>query len=551
MYDEINNDPIEVENHESIEPEPVEEVVTQSETAEEQAERDTAAEEAAANQEEPQTSSSFYHYTYDRTSSQNTAQGQNGNYRQPTPMTGGGGAGGNGGNGPGTYYEIPTPGKPKKNGGGFGKKVAVAASLALVFGVVSSAAFQITDYVGGKVAPKETEARIETTGNNTEAGVTQVKSEITSDVAQTAKDVMPSIVAITNKSVQTVRDMFFGTQYEQEAESTGSGVIISQSDSELLIASNNHVVAGAETLTVCFTVDAENADDLVVEAQIKGTSPDYDLAIIAVDLADISDEVKGKIKVAEIGSSDDLQVGQQAIAIGNALGYGQSLTVGYISALDREVSVDEVTGSYIQTDAAINPGNSGGALLNSTGQLIGINSVKASATGVEGMGYAIPIDTAMPIFQELMSMTTRTQVEASEMGYMGITVSNVSEEARQIYSMPAGAFVSGVSEDSAAAEAGIVKGDIITKFDGITITSRDELLNRMQYYKAGEQVDVIVNSLETGEYVERTVTLTLGERPADADTTQQSESTENQDEGQDMWGQEESRPQEGFFGYQE
>ena len=350
---------------------------------------------------------------------------------------------------------------------------------------------------------------------------------------------MASIVAITTVSVQQVQSMFFGTT-EQEEEGSGSGIIVAQNDDELLVATNNHVVDGAETLSVCFTVDVEEPEDLVVEGQIKGTDPSNDLAVVAVKLKDIPDTVKSKIKVIEMGDSDQLKVGQQVVAIGNALGYGQSLTVGYVSALNREVTVDNVTNELIQTDAAINFGNSGGALLNTSGQLIGINSVKAAATGVEGMGYAIPINTASPILGDLMNRTTRSKVDTDEKGYMGITLVDVSDEAKEIYSMPSGAFVYSVEEGSAAEKAGIKKGDIITKFDGAAISSRDELLSRMDYYKAGETVDVVLSSANGGEYEERTVSITLAVKPTTGETTQ-SESSQGrqQDRSYGEPGQEE------------
>ena len=247
-------------------------------------------------------------------------------------------------------------------------------------------------------------------------------------------------------------------------------------------------------------------------------------------LEDIPESVKSQIKVIELGDSDQLKVGQQVVAIGNALGYGQSVTVGYVSALDREVTVDDVTNNLIQTDAAINFGNSGGALLNTSGQLIGINSVKAAAEGVEGMGYAIPINTANPILSDLMNRTTRTKVDEDKKGYMGVTLADVSDEAKEVYNMPSGAFVYSVEEGSAAEQAGFKKGDIITKFDGITISSRDDMLDRMNYYEAGETVDVVLSSANNGEYQERTVSITLG-AATDAESSSESESQSQQESG--------------------
>lgn len=321
--------------------------------------------------------------------------------------------------------------------------------------------------------------------------------------------------------------MFFGQTYQQQTESAGSGVIIAQNDTELLIVSNNHVVEGAQELSVCFSVDTEDPENAVVKAQTKGTDPSHDLAIVAVNLSDIPDDIKNQIKVIPIGDSDSLEMGQQVVAIGNALGYGQSLTVGYVSALNREVTVDDITNNMIQTDAAINFGNSGGALLNTAGELVGINSVKAASEGVEGMGYAIPMNTAMPILNELMNRQTRTEVDASEMGYLGVVPRDVSDEAKEVYNMPAGAFIYEVSEGSAAEAAGLKKGDIITKLDGQTISSREDLFDRMNYYKAGETIDLVVATAEGGEYVERTVSVTLDKRPEDTTTEEQQENSQD------------------------
>lgn len=347
------------------------------------------------------------------------------------------------------------------------------------------------------------------------------------DIRQVAKNAMPSIVAITNKGVEEVQSMFFGQTYQQQTESAGSGVIIAQNDTELLIVSNNHVVEGAQELSVCFSVDTEDPENAVVKAQTKGTDPSHDLAIVAVNLSDIPDDIKNQIKVIPIGDSDSLEMGQQVVAIGNALGYGQSLTVGYVSALNREVTVDDITNNMIQTDAAINFGNSGGALLNTAGELVGINSVKAASEGVEGMGYAIPMNTAMPILNELMNRQTRTEVDTSEMGYLGVVPRDVSDEAKEVYNMPAGAFIYEVSEGSAAEAAGLKKGDIITKLDGQTISSREDLFDRMNYYKAGETIDLVVATAEGGEYVERTVSVTLDKRPEDAATEEQQENSQD------------------------
>lgn len=331
------------------------------------------------------------------------------------------------------------------------------------------------------------------------------------DVKGITQKVMPSIVAITNESKETIQ--FWGREYEQDSESTGSGIIVAKSDEELLIATNNHVVDNADDLTVLFSVDADEEEDKLVSAQVKGTDSSLDLAVIAVKLEDIPDDILDKISVIEMGDSDSLTVGDWSIAIGNALGYGQSVTFGIISALDREVSLSTnngvISNNMIQTDAAINFGNSGGALLDENGHLIGINSAKAAETGVEGMGYAIPINTAKPIIEDLMNQATRTKVSEEDAGALGIQVTNVSEEARQLYSIPAGAYVYELTKDGAAAEAGLKQGDIITKLDRTAISSTSELLNRMQYYAAGETVAVTVKRASEDGYQEKVIEVTL------------------------------------------
>ena len=348
-------------------------------------------------------------------------------------------------------------------------------------------------------------------------------------VAAVAQASMPSVVAITSVSVQEIPSFFgYGTRKYKSAGS-GSGIIVGDNDDELLIATNNHVVEGATTLSVCFIgndvvnaeTETENADngDLNVEdavsAQIKGTDADNDLAVVAVKKADIPEDTLSQIKIAQIGSSDDLVVGQQVVAIGNALGYGQSVTSGWVSALNRTITTDDGTSSdgLLQTDAAINPGNSGGALLNMKGELIGINSAKYADSSVEGMGYAIPISKAQPILEDLMSRETREKVDDSEKGYLGVVLSNLTTEAIQMYNMPAGAFVRGVEQDSPAQQGGICKGDIIVKFDGQKVSDGDDLLDKLQYYQAGETVEAVVARADGGEYTESTLEITLGERP--------------------------------------
>lgn len=327
-----------------------------------------------------------------------------------------------------------------------------------------------------------------------------------SGVADIAEAAMPSIVAITNKSVQEVRSFFQGRTFQYENESCGSGIVIGENDTELLICTNNHVVEDANELTVSFI------DENSCEAQIKGTDPANDLAVIAVKLEDIDQDTLDQIKIAQVGDSDDMRVGEQVVAIGNALGYGQSVTTGIISAKDRTINMGDGS-SYedlIQTDAAINPGNSGGALLNMNGEVIGINSAKASSSGVEGMGYAIPVSKALPILENLMTKETRSQVDDSEAAYLGINGEGVTSEVIQLYNVPAGVYVTAVGEDTPAEEAGLQRGDIITAFDDMAVTNMQELANRLKYYKGGETVEMTIQTAPNGAYEEKTIQVTLG-----------------------------------------
>lgn len=362
-------------------------------------------------------------------------------------------------------------------------------------------------------AQKETFAQIEAVDNAD-------LSIVTTDVSDIVESCMPSIVSITETSVEEVETLYYGTQ-EYEAEGAASGIIIAQNEEELLIATNSHVVDGAIEITVGFTVDAENPEDLLVPAKLKGTDKSYELAVVAVQLSDIPEAVRAQLKVATLGSSDKLKVGQAAIAIGNALGYGQSVTSGIISALNREITIDNFKNEVILTDAAINFGNSGGALLNSKGEVIGINVAKEAGTGTDSMGYSIPIDTAIPVLQKLINKETRDQMSDTERGYMGATVVNVSDDAKELYNMPQGAFVYEVSKDSAAEKAGIKKGDVITAFDGETVTSSSDLIEKMSYYKADETVTVEVQTANNGTYEAREVQVTL--QPASADVIAEAE----------------------------
>ena len=395
-------------------------------------------------------------------------------------------------------------------------KAVVVTGCALLFGVVSSATFLTTNMVGSKVLGLEqkTTKEVSNTTQN-KASLSKASSVITSDVSNVVESVMPSIVSITNMSVQQVQSFFGGTS-QQEVTSAGTGIIIEQTDSELLIVTNNHVVADSNQLTVTFD------DQSSVEADIKGTDSAHDLAVIAVQLDKISDDTLDKISVATLGDSTKLKVGEPAIAIGNALGYGQSVTTGVISATDRESQTTdsetgETTGSsdvkLIQTDAAINPGNSGGALVNANGEVIGINSAKLIGEDVEGIGYAIPISDVTDIITNLMNQETKTKVSEAERGYLGITGLDVEDSDSQRYGMPTGVYISEVSRGGGAADAGITKGSIIVGFNGITIDSMESLQEQLQYYKKGEKVTLTLQIPgEGGEYQEQTVDVTLGRK---------------------------------------
>ena len=446
------------------------------------------------------------------------------------------------------------PHKPKTahggGNGGFGKKAATAVALAVIFGLVAGAVFQGVNIAADKyrdnnssstqIGKTETVTGTEksTDGSSTESSVKSIVAE-SGTVAGVAQATMSSIVAITSVSVQEIPSFFgYGTRQYQSAGS-GSGIIVGENDSELLIATNNHVVSGATTLTVCFaggdvvgaeeetqamasgdsitdssdsSVDVNNA----VSAKIKGTDEENDLAVIAVEKSDIPEETMNEIKIAQMGSSDDLVVGEQVVAIGNALGYGQSVTSGWVSALNRTISTEDGdTSGLIQTDAAINPGNSGGALLNMKGEVIGINAAKYADSQVEGMGYAIPISKAEPILEELMNRETRDKIEdTSKVGYMGIKAADLTTEAIQMYNMPAGAFLTEVTPGGAADKAGIKKGDIVVKLDGQKVSGKNDLVDKLQYYESGETVEVVIARANNGEYKEETVEVTLGSTPA-------------------------------------
>lgn len=438
-----------------------------------------------------------------------------------------------------TVLKPSGPSGHRRNQNSFHKKAWATIALAVIFGLVAAVVFQVANFAADRfLNTGKSSVQIKTTDSvdlQETASDDSTADKVLSDsengtVAAVAQASMPSVVAITTVSVQEIPSFFGYSSHQYKSASTGSGIIVGDNDDELLIATNNHVVDGATTLSVCFigddvanaeteTVNAGDNGDLNVEdavsAKIKGTDADNDLAVVAVKKSDIPEDTLNQIKIAQIGSSDDLAVGQQVVAIGNALGYGQSVTSGWISALNRTISTDDGTNStgLIQTDAAINPGNSGGALLNMKGELIGINSAKYADSAVEGMGYAIPISKAKPILEELMNRETREKVDSSKKGYLGVSLANLTTEAIEMYNMPTGAFVRSVEDDSPAQEAGICKGDIIVKFDGQKVSDGDDLLDKLQYYKSGEKIEAVIARATNGEYEENTIELTLGTRP--------------------------------------
>ena len=423
--------------------------------------------------------------------------------------------------------------KRRKNG--LTRKVAGITAAALLFGTVSGGTMvginKIADSFGPATYPlvssqtavedstteAQTSASASASGNSAVAG-----NAAALDVSAIVKSAMPSVVAINNTMLYQSNN-WWGMSQTYEVPSSGSGIIIGQNDEELLIATNNHVVEDSENLSVVFI------DDTSVNASIKGTDADSDLAVIAVALKDIPEDTLSQISVAKLGDSDALEVGQGVVAIGNALGYGQSVTVGYVSALNREVKADNtVTRNLLQTDAAINPGNSGGALLNMKGEVIGINAAKYSSTDVEGIGYAIPISKAQEILSTLMTERTKNQTVAEgEEGYLGIQGLTVDDSMVKQQDMPAGVFVYGIIDGGAAANSDLRKRDIIVKFDGQSVKSMAALQDLLKYYKAGETVELGVKSLENGEYVDRTVTITLGTKATLGQDAQNGNSQNN------------------------
>ena len=389
------------------------------------------------------------------------------------------------------------------------KGVAIVASAAVFGGVAGGAFYGIA---GNQIKKLDALMNTTTEAASTTSAPTTESLSLTStasvgngmDVSTIAQNVMPSVVAINISAIVEQQGMFGYTQ-QYEAEGSGSGIIIGENDSELLMVTNNHVVSDATTVNVTF------ADGESYEAQVKSTDSDTDLAIVVVKLSDIKESTMNQIKIATIGDSDSLKVGEQVVAIGNALGYGQSVTTGIVSAKDRTNSTN--TTPLIQTDAAINPGNSGGALLNMKGEVIGINSSKYSDTTVEGMGYAIPITAVQDRLDDLMNRQTREKVSEEEKGYLGISCQTVSSDVSEAYGIPTGVLVAEVQSGSAAEKAGIKKNYVITKIDGQSISSAEELTEKLNYYKSGETVPITYEYMKNNEYTEKTVDVTLMDNP--------------------------------------
>ncbi len=435
------------------------------------------------------------------------------------------------------YYTVPVESvktvdtendKKHKNKG----KIALVVACAILFGVIAGTVTAVTNMGVSKIIGSS--IRIDSTESMLTAS--EEEEQIESAIADITEECMPSIVSITNKGITEIMT-FFG-RYSQESTSSGSGIIIGKNDSELLIVTNYHVVSDSEELSVIFAnqesdnmsegIDIDNPDaSNILQAQIKGYDSDKDLAVLSIKLSDIPADMLSQIKIATIGNSENIRAGERVIAIGNALGYGTSVTTGIISATRREVTLESqtspdgtVSNYFIQTDAAINPGNSGGALLNMRGELIGINSVKIQASGVEGMGYAIPISDVESIIGELMVRETREVVDEDSQGALGITGQNVSNQITQVYGIT-GVFIESVTEGSAADKAGLKRGYIITKFDGYTVNSITELQERLTYYKEGETKTITVQISNGSEYEEKEFQITLDNKKESLEETQQ------------------------------
>lgn len=420
--------------------------------------------------------------------------------------------------------ELQTEQEKKKAPMTTGKKWALLVCMAVVFGIIAGGVMVGMNTLGGRMAAEEDIPQTST------VKVT-AKAEDSDAVVAVAREAMPSVVTISTMSVEEMRSFFGGTQ-EIQVQGAGTGVIVNKNESELLIATNNHVVEGASQLSVGFV------DQSSVEAQVKGTDVDNDLAVVAVQLSDIPAETLSQLKIATIGDSDELELGQPVVAIGNALGYGQSVTTGVVSALNRDLSLTDESGTaitstgLIQTDAAINPGNSGGALLNMAGELIGINEAKTSSGSggsVDNIGFAIPIDKAEDSLKKLMNLPTREKVDPSEASYLGIEGETITQDITQLYGIPTGVGVVAVEQGSPAEKAGIQQGDVITQFDGRAVANQQQLSDTLQYYKAGETVDVTLQRADNGKYAGQTVSVTLGsakEMPQESGASSTAESSD-------------------------
>ncbi|RKI94092.1 PDZ domain-containing protein [Parablautia intestinalis] len=480
----------------------------------------------------------MYENNYPNNYNDGTQNGNDTNYRQQSNDTYHYGSGGSFSGADGFHREEyrpggnNKPGKEKKSGNGVGKKVAVGVLCGLSFGIFAGLGFQAvdtaTDFLKDKAGIEQSReednvSQVEQTQaqpqedntakaeSSNKIDETQMVQTSVTDVTQVVKEVMPSVVSVNKKYIEKMS--FWGQEYSQEGSGSGSGIIVGQNDTELLLVSNYHVVESPEELTVQF-VDGTQA-----QAQIKGMDADKDLAVIAVQLSDISGDTMEQISIARMGNSDALSLGESVIAIGNALGYGQSVTTGVVSALDRPIAASTVQtnvqedteiNTFIQTNAAINPGNSGGALLNMRGEVIGITSNKIGGNAVEGMGYAIPISDAEPIIEKLMTRETRLKVDEEKKGYLGITGLDVASEYSQLYDAPRGVYVSSVTEGSGADEAGLVRGDIITAIDDEEITSMTELRDYLDYCEAGSTVTLTIMQGSPMGYQSKQVEVTLG-----------------------------------------
>lgn len=413
----------------------------------------------------------------------------------------------------GGYGNIPKEPEKKKHTGGFGKKLLLCACLGLCFGLFGGLGLYAVQQVTDMYNPPREESGAQGAVQPTPAPVADVKLTTTdgtrvvsSDVSDMVEEVMPAMVSIVKDYTET--SSFWGRTYSEDKQGSGSGIIVAQGDTELILVTNHHVVDGADKLTVIF-IDGSTA-----QAQIKGSDADMDLAVIAIPMDSLEEKTKNAIAVARLGDSETLRLGEQVVAIGNALGYGQSVSGGWVSALNREVTyTDGTSGEFIQTDAAINPGNSGGALVNMNGEVVGINSSKIGGVNIDGIGFAIPISEARPIIENLMTKETRFKVAEGETGYMGISLQTVTQEFAYMYGVPEGILITDIEEGSAADKGGMLSGDIITRFEGEKIVSYEDLQEVLQYYGPGANVTVVVKRLLQGSYQDVELELTLGERP--------------------------------------